>query len=329
MALYFNESLHRYTDNNDLPYISQTQVIDLYCAAKDWIGIAEACEAIGKNEEYADPTHYKYEKYLKYKGKTAEMLLAEWNVIKKEALDKGNRKHNFLETIIKSATNFLQLPSSSGKVKLFTVEDMIADRKSKFNIDKVKLEDLKKRYPKIYNVILHFIKDGWRVYSEIGVFNNEFRVAGLIDLLLYKHPYFFIIDWKTNKAPIKFEAGYWASDRDGDLVDEYILTGETFLPPIDYVESSVGNKYTLQLSGYTYMTECFGLEPVNKNLLFQIREEVVKDDENKKIKIDGRGVYNEVLDPHTIKYLKKPIIDMFIDYRKRIINNQEYVVSSN
>lgn len=330
LDLYFDAKKHKYTDTWGSPFISQTQIIGVYCEKKDWEAIADACAAIGANDLYADPSHPKHTKYLKYKGKSAYDILVQWKIIKDVACAKGNEKHDYLETTIKDATNFDKSSVGNGKdkVKLFTVEDMIADRKNGFHTDVSKLAFLKARFPLIYQTVINLTKDGWRPYSEVGVFNTQYRVSGQIDLLVYKHPYFIIIDWKTNRAPMRFEAGYFEKDRDGNLIlDKFIETGEVFLPPIDYLPASTGNKYALQLSGYTYMTEMFGLKPVKDNYLFHIREIEQRDDDGNIVKVDNKQLYEEVVDTHKIPYMKEEILAIFSHYHKQHANS--YVSNSN
>ena len=46
---------------------------------------------------------------------------------------------------------------------------------------------------------------GFEIYAEIGVYHPEYLISGLVDILFVKGDEFFILDWKTNKAPIRFE----------------------------------------------------------------------------------------------------------------------------
>jgi hypothetical protein len=321
--LYFDPIEHKYTDDWGIPFISQTQIAELYSQKKNWLDVARNCAAIGNNPLCANPTHPKHDKYLKYKGKSAEDLLISWKVLKEEACEKGSEKHDYIEQSIKNATNF-QSASGTGatkRVKLFTVKDVIDDRNKELFVDKSKLIFLKARFPEIYAAIMDYVEDGWKPYSEVGVFNLTYRVAGLIDLLLYKHPYFMIIDWKTNRAPMRFESGYFDKDANGELTDTFISTADFFLPPLEYLPASTGNKYAIQLSGYTFQTEQFGIIPTTNNYLYHIREIKQKLEGDIVVKVGGADLVTEVLDTHKMPYLRKEIVNMFTDYRIKTINN--------
>ena len=58
---------------------------------------------------------------------------------------------------------------------------------------------------------------GFEIYAEIGVYHPEYLISGLVDILFVKGDEFFILDWKTNKAPIRFEGGYWTKKADGTI----------------------------------------------------------------------------------------------------------------
>lgn len=308
VELYFNHDKHQYTDLYGVPFTSCTQVNDLYCAKKDFVKIAAACEKIGRN-----PNH---EKYLRYKDKTADQLLYEWKVITEEALDKGNEKHDYLEDTVNNATGFKKgrVNKLTGKVKLFTVADVINDNGKFKHVDTEKLEFLKIRYPAIYNTLTEYIDDGWYPYSEIGVYNERYRVSGLVDLLFVKYPYFFIVDWKTNKAPIEFKAGYYAKDNEGFLTNRFISTVEFFNDPISFLEGSTGNKYALQLSGYTFMVEQFGLQWSGNNFLYHIREVPVKE-HGIYVLYEGKPVCTEEVNNVPMPYFKSEIEMIYDDHR--------------
>ena len=83
-------------------------------------------------------------------------------------------------------------------------------------------------------------------------------VSGLVDLLLVRDKDFLIVDWKTNKADIRYEAGYFRKDKFNNLTDDFIVKAEYFKPPLQKYACSVGYKYTFQLSMYDYLIEGFG-----------------------------------------------------------------------
>lgn len=286
-VIYFDEKLHKYTDEYGNTLTSVTTVIGKYVEKFQSEEVARACERIGKN-----PRH---PKYLKYKGKTAKQILKEWDNTTKEALDKGNRKHNYLEEVIKHSNNYSRVQGSYINDRIFTIPDIISNPLvGVVTIDKLIELGLDSRYPIIFDMIVKFVDKGWKLYSEIGVFNTDLLISGLIDLLLVKDNEFIIMDWKTNKAPIMYESGYFDKTVDGEMTDTFIKDGKTLNAPLDHLPASVGHKYALQLSGYAYLTEYFGLA-LKGIILCHIRD------------IDGK----EVVNPLPIKYLKNDIATLF------------------
>ena len=270
--IYFDEELHRYTDDLDNVYTSTTTLIGKYHEDFNTDMMAEICERIGKNP--------KHPKYLKYKGKTKKQLLYEWKAETERACNQGTVKHNFLETTIKNANNY----NGVNKVivnRLYTIDDILVDHK--FGIIELEYFDksgIKEKYPDIYKDIVSLSKQGFRFYAEIGVYSSEYLISGMIDLLAVRNDTFIIIDWKTNKAPIRFEAGYYDKDNNGNMLDRFIYTDKYMLDPISHLADSTGIHYTLQLSIYANLVESFGFKCLGI-LIFHIRtvgekEEVVK-----------------------------------------------------
>ena len=252
VKIYFDEKLHKYTDEYGNTFTSVTTVIGKYVDEFDNQSIARACERIGKN-----PNH---PKYLKYKGKTAKQLLKQWEDETERALAKGNNKHNYLEDAIKHSNNYKRVAGQFIKDRIFTIPDIVENPiVGVVTIDRLVELGLDSKYPIIFNLIDNFVQQGWKLYSEIGVYNLELLISGLVDLLLVRDKEFIIIDWKTNKAPIRFEAGYFEKDHNNEMTDQFIKTGKTLKYPINFMPASTGHKYGLQLSGYAYLIEQFGL----------------------------------------------------------------------
>lgn len=291
VKIYFDESLHKYTDEYSNTFTSVTTVLGKYEEAFDTDKMARICEKIGKN-----PNHPKYEKY---KGKTAKQLKKEWQKITDAALDKGNRKHNYLEEAIKQCNGYKRVKGKFINDRLFTIPDIVKNpvvgRIYKKDLEKL---GVAKRYPEIYKLICTFVDDGWKLYAEIGVYNIDLLISGLVDLLLVKGNKFFIIDWKTNKSPISFQSGYYEKDNDGNVTSNFIVTGKTLEYPIKHLPASTGHKFSLQLSGYAYLIEQFGLE-LTGIVLCHIQE-----------KKDG----TEFVDIVKIKYLKQDIQNVFFHH---------------
>jgi hypothetical protein len=252
--LYFDEAEHKYTDVYGNAFTSVTTCISKYYDAFDKVTIAKACEKIGRN-----PRH---PKYLKYKGKSFESLLKEWEKETIRACEKGTIKHDFLEQIIKESNNFNRVKANYSKGRIFTIADIkVNPLVGQITIDKLVELGLLSKYPSIYDLIKSFTDNDWKIYAEIGVYNLNYLISGLIDILLVKGNEFVILDWKTNKAPIKFESGYYEKDLKGNLqLNNYILDGKTFNYPLQHLSASSGYKYSLQLSTYAYLTENFGFK---------------------------------------------------------------------
>jgi ATP-dependent exoDNAse (exonuclease V) beta subunit len=283
-TLYFNEEKHKYTDEFNSNYISVTTLIGKYTSEFKAEKIAEACERIGRN-----PSHPKYQYY---KDKSKKEILREWRIINEKACERGNKKHNYLENIIRNSTNYKSTELGYINDKIYTIDDIICNHNyGKLKLDYFEKTKLNETYPKIYNIIKEFSNIGYKIYSEIGVYDFELCISGLIDILLVKGEEFVILDWKTNKSPLMFDAGYFTKDVNGNLTNEFIKKDEYFASPLDYVQDSVGEHYTMQLSIYAYLVETFGYK-CNALVLTHIRS-ITEDKEEVKF-------YN-------IKYIKNEV----------------------
>lgn len=254
IQIYFDAKQHKYTDNFTNSYTSVTTVIGNYenkFSDKEW-DIAKACERIGKN-----PRH---PKYPRYKNKTAKQIISGWKKEGDKARKIGNNTHDYIENSVKFSSNFIN-PFTSTTNRIFTIIDYINDptlNKGIIDLDKFMGSGLKDRFPEVYKTLFLFVEGGWKIYSEIAVFNYDWLVAGLVDILLIRDDEFIILDWKTNKAPIQFKAGYYAKDNNGNL-DGYIETDETLKYPLNNLPNSVGTKYTLQVNTYKHLLLQYGL----------------------------------------------------------------------
>jgi len=271
--IYFHEGRHEYTNEFGDKFISVTTLLGNYEEKFDdsKVKIARACERIGKN-----PRHPKYNKY---KGKTWKGLIKEWQDKADKACDIGNTKHGYLEDSVKSSSGFKSIFKSrytkDDIVRLYTIEDILNDHNfGKLDLDYFIKCGIKDKYPKIYYIIEQFVNDGWNIYSEIGVFDFELMVSGLVDILFVRDGKFVILDWKTNKNSIMFESGYWDNDKHGNA-QGYIYNDKMFKYPINRLPYSNGNKYTLQLSMYAKLIEGFGLKYVGL-ILCQIMHDSYK-----------------------------------------------------
>lgn len=264
IKIFFDERLHKYTDDRGNLYTSVTTVIGNYYEEFNTEEVALACEKVGKN-----PSH---PKYLKYKGKSAAMIKAEWNKTKEDSLINGNKKHDYLENVIKRATGY-KMSDGTELIndRLYTVDDILNNIIGELDLSWFDRVGIKERYPLIYNAILILHNNGFRFFAEIGVFNINLLISGKIDLLAVKGNTFIIVDWKTNKDDIKYDSGYFEKDKDGKTTDIFIYTQKLMKAPLSHLADSTGNHYNLQISGYAWLIEQFGLTNLG-NIIFQIRE---------------------------------------------------------
>lgn len=249
--LFFYPKDHIYKDEYGNVYTSVTQTIDKFIDHKDWKKIARFCEKAGRN-----PNHPKYELY---KGKSANQILKEWDDIKVKGLDRGNERHDFIESKINISNNYSKIKSQLQHNRIYTIPDLLENPiLGNVDLDFFIKSGIKDRYPRIYKILVNFVNKGYKIYAEVGVYNSNFLISGLVDCLLIKDNYFIIIDWKTNKGDIPKESGYYLKNIDGSL-GEFVRTFEYFREPISHIEDSVRNHYTLQISSYDYLVEGFDL----------------------------------------------------------------------
>lgn len=295
LEIYFDPIQHKYTDNFSNAYTSVTTVIGSFKEkfSDKEVDIAKACEKIGRNP--------KHPKYLKYKNKTYTMILNEWKSEGDRARDIGNTKHDYLETSVKSATGFSScFKPESGR--LFTVKDIINNNSlGLLNVNYFIETGISVKYPEIFNIILGFVNGGWSIYAEICTYNYDLLISGLIDILLFKDGMFVVLDWKTNKVRLRFEAGYYDKDVNGNPT-EYIVTGEKLKGVLKHLDASKGNEYTLQLSTYATLTERFGLQCMGL-ILCHIRHDLYTKKHIKALE-NPELVGLNAIDIHMIEYKK-------------------------
>lgn len=306
-TIFFNEEAHKYTNELGIPYTSMTTVIKKYEVHKDFETIAKACEAIGKN-----PRHPKYEHY---KGKTWKQLITKWEDTTKTSCEFGTNKHSYLEQTIKNSNGYNRNNNGYINDKIATLDDII----EKHNYGRLKIEDFKatgidQRYPEIFAIVVGLVKAGYYIYAEIGVYDDKYGISGLIDILCINHKTleFIILDWKTNKAPIRFDAGHYEKQKDGRLdLDKWKSTNDKMQFPLDDLDDSTGNHYALQLSGYAYLVSTFGYK-FKGIILCHIRPI--------EHKFLDRSEWEEVVEIYPIQYLENKVKLMMNNH---MMNNME------
>lgn len=247
--IVFNEALHQYKDEDGKVYTSVTTLI-------------------GKYHEAFDENFWAAKK-AKELGTTTEAIKQSWKEIRDNACDRGNTEHKLLEDSINEAngkTSFDPTKVDRGSLGMGVLVV------SKTNLHILQNTPLAKKYPSIYAYLRKYIEDGWTLFAEKRVYLAEFGIAGTIDVPLIKGNLFIIVDWKTNKDELKFEAGYYKKVNN-IKTDTWIKTNKRMFHPLSDLQDCKGELYTMQLSTYAYMMEEWGMKCVAL-VLFHIRSNV-------------------------------------------------------
>lgn len=274
----FDEAQHKYTDEYLNPYISVTTKIGLFEKAYDieyWSVFKALKESgymvvpnIDKRQIGIRDANYKIRYYnlieitlglanVFFKVTPAQ-LKEEWERLTKESHATGNTRHSYLEDSINSMYEYKKGDYSKAK------SDFIFNNKVKIvNQEQVENSDLKNKFPSIYSIIVKMINKGWTLYCETRIYHPDYYVAGTIDLLFVKGKEFVILDWKTNKHKLKFEAGYFKKVKDPisgreKITNTFIKTKDTLKNPLDNLPQCKGVVYSLQLSLYASILEDWG-----------------------------------------------------------------------
>ena len=248
--LFFDEGPHKYTDTLGNEYRSVTTLIGDYY-----------------NHFNAD---YWAHKKAREQGKSEKQIRAEWDRIKDEACERGTSTHNGIEDAIKSVSKFKEAIKYLEEVKsgrCITIADIPDLIPRPLDVEEFKIATNNK-YPEIYRVFDFYTDKGYIIYSEIGAFLIDYLISGTIDIFCYRPTDFVILDWKTNRDGLKFEAGYYKKDKStipNQLTNEWIKKNQNMLPPLNHLDDCNGMHYTMQLSLYAIMAEiildipCVGL----------------------------------------------------------------------
>ena len=248
--LFFDEGPHKYTDTLGNEYRSVTTLI-------------------GDYYNHFDADYWAHKK-AREQGKSEKQIRAEWNRIKDEACERGTSTHNGIEDAIKSVSKFKEAIKYLEEVKsgrCITIADIPDLIPRPLDVEEFKVATNNK-YPEIYRVFDFYTERGYIIYSEIGAFLIDYLISGTIDIFCYRPTDFVILDWKTNRDGLKFEAGYYKKDKStipNQLTNEWIKKKQNMLPPLNHLDDCNGMHYTMQLSLYAIMAEiildipCVGL----------------------------------------------------------------------
>ena len=248
--LFFDEGPHKYTDTLGNEYRSVTTLI-------------------GDYYNHFDADYWAHKK-AREQGKSEKQIRAEWDRIKDEACERGTSTHNGIEDAIKSVSKFKEAIKYLEEVKsgrCITIADIPDLIPRPLDVEEFKVATNNK-YPEIYRVFDFYTDRGYIIYSEIGAFLIDYLISGTIDIFCYRPTDFVILDWKTNRDGLKFEAGYYKKDKStipNQLTNEWIKKKQNMLPPLNHLDDCNGMHYTMQLSLYAIMAEiildipCVGL----------------------------------------------------------------------
>ena len=316
--LYFDEPTHKYTDSLGNSYISVTTMI---------------------HDNYTPKFDKKYwlRKKSRELGISSKELERQWQAITDEACSRGTATHNGIEDAIKENSMFknaIQYLNQVESGRCITVADIPNLIPRPLDLDKFK-EATNNKYEKIYDVFDFYINKGYTIYSEIGAFLIDYLISGTIDILCIKEDRFVILDWKTNRNGLQFEAGYFKKDKSttpAQLTNQYIVKDEKMLPPLSHLDNCNGMHYTMQLSTYARMVElildipCVGLG------LCHIGSPFVKNkygmpyrDKNNQYPIDENG--EETVNWYHINYLRNEV-DAILRDRKTFLNSNSNKVNN-
>lgn len=289
--LSFNEAEHRYFDeaNPNIAYTSVTTIIGKYGKPYDKVfwGIYTALkDRLFKVRPFPETreiavngivTHVdsllRNKTYNIYFKKT----LLEWEELTHASHVRGNKIHNYLEDGINDSKgtggidnkNIIPLKGLA-KFQKNKVKQLIIENKND-----IKLFDTANKYPEITARLERYIDTGAVIYAEKRVHIPEYGVAGTIDVPIFKKNRFCILDWKTNKDELFYEAGYYKKVLiNGKWIksDEFVFTDDKMLYPVAHLSDGKLMHYALQLSMYAFILEYWGYEFVNKGLeIFHIR----------------------------------------------------------
>lgn len=290
-TIYFNEQFHKYTDELSNLYTSVTTVISRY--EPSFLTKTEARKCYHK---------YHARKGHRYYGMTEQQIIRLWDDIRDKACEKGTRKHNYLEQVIKEANGYKLVEGTIFiNDRIYTVDNILQNHNyGRVDIQYFIDKGFKEKYPSIFAVLVHYHNLGYSIYPEICTYSHSYLISGLIDVLLVKGNDFVILDWKTNKDDLHFEAGYFKRDFYGADTDEWINTDQRMLSPLINLPKSKGTLYTLQLSLYAHLTELKGLTCKGLHLCH------IRDNE------DG-----EYIEWHNIKYWKNEVTSMIDDFNNK------------
>lgn len=308
LRLFFDEPEHKYTDSFGNSYKSTTTLLHEYQPKFD--------------------KKYWLKKKAKELGISTARLEKQWQDITNEACERGTKVHNGIEDGIRNISMFYDAVRRIRNDKsMTTVADIndINDYVKPLDLDAF-IEATNNKYPDVYDVFDYYIKNGYKIYSEIGIFLPSVLVSGTIDILILREDQFVIGDWKTNRGGLLFESGYYKKDKSespAQTTDIWVPNKEFLLPPLSHLPKCNGSIYNMQLSIYAFAVEAILGIPNAGLWLCHIDSDFVLNKYGMPKRFPD-GLYHIKKNPvektslYKMKYLKKEVIEVLKDRHREI-----------
>lgn len=308
LRLFFDEPEHKYTDSFGNSYKSTTTLLHEYQPKFD--------------------KKYWLKKKAKELGISTARLEKQWQDITNEACERGTKVHNGIEDGIRNISMFYDAVRRIRNDKsMTTVADIndINDYVKPLDLDAF-IEATNNKYPDVYAVFDYYIKNGYKIYSEIGIFLPSVLVSGTIDILILREDQFVIGDWKTNRGGLLFESGYYKKDKSESppqTTDIWVPNKEFLLPPLSHLPKCNGSIYNMQLSIYAFAVEAILGIPNAGLWLCHIDSDFVLNKYGMPKRFPD-GLYHIKKNPvektslYKMKYLKKEVIEVLKDRHREI-----------
>lgn len=308
LRLFFDEPEHKYTDSFGNSYKSTTTLLHEYQPKFD--------------------KKYWLKKKAKELGISTARLEKQWQDITNEACERGTKVHNGIEDGIKNISMFYDAVRRIRNDKsMTTVADIndINDYVKPLDLDAF-IEVTNNKYPDVYAVFDYYIKNGYKIYSEIGIFLPSVLVSGTIDIFILREDQFVIGDWKTNRGGLLFESGYYKKDKSespAQTTDIWVPNKEFLLPPLSHLPKCNGSIYNMQLSIYAFAVEAILGIPNAGLWLCHIDSDFVLNKYGMPKRFPD-GLYHIKKNPvektslYKMKYLKKEVIEVLKDRHREI-----------
>lgn len=308
LRLFFDEPEHKYTDSFGNSYKSTTTLLHEYQPKFD--------------------KKYWLKKKAKELGISTARLEKQWQDITNEACERGTKVHNGIEDGIRNISMFYDAVRRIRNDKsMTTVADIndINDYVKPLDLNAF-IEATNNKYPDVYAVFDYYIKNGYKIYSEIGIFLPSVLVSGTIDILILREDQFVIGDWKTNRGGLLFESGYYKKDKSespAQTTDIWVPNKEFLLPPLSHLPKCNGSIYNMQLSIYAFAVEAILGIPNAGLWLCHIDSDFVLNKYGMPKRFPD-GLYHIKKNPvektslYKMKYLKKEVIEVLKDRHREI-----------